>query len=71
MERWCRGCKRSLTPDETSFIKDGLPYCCAGCAAGTGCTCAPAAGAGASPRRSALGPERATPLEAHLNEWAS
>jgi hypothetical protein len=66
MNRICRGCERPLTPDDTSFIKDGLPYCCAGCATATGCTCGPGARPAASRRV-----ERAAPLEAHLNEWLS
>jgi hypothetical protein len=70
MERFCRDCKKTLTPDDTLFIKDGLPYCCAGCAASTGCTCHPRAQApGSSLRRSRL--DRAIPLEAHLNDWLS
>ena len=71
MERFCRGCRKTLTPDDTCFIKDGLPYCCAGCAAGTGCTCQPGKQAPASPRRQAARLDRAIPLEAHLNEWLS
>ncbi len=71
MERGCRGCKRPLTPDETLFIKDGLPYCCADCAASRGCTCAPVARAAVSSRRPTPEPERALPLEARLNEWLS
>jgi hypothetical protein len=37
----CPGCgmpQRSW-PDEQGFRRDGQPYCCRGCAEGTGCTC--------------------------------
>jgi hypothetical protein len=71
MERCCSGCRKPLTPDDTSFIKDGLPYCCAACATGASCTCDPRAQASAYSRRSTSRLDRAIPLEAHLNEWQS
>jgi len=40
MGRACHGCHKFLSPDETSYIKDGVIYCCSACARNTGCTCA-------------------------------
>ncbi len=70
MERVCRGCRNPLSPEETAVIKDGLPYCCFGCAKGTGCTCARESRSQAYPGRS-LRRASVPPLEALLNEpWS-
>lgn len=71
MEACCRGCQRPMTTDETWYFKQGIPYCCAACANGAGCTCAPVARAAAPPRRQTFRLDRAIPLEAHLNDWQS
>lgn len=40
MGRGCHGCHKLLSPEETSYIKDGVIYCCSACARNAGCTCA-------------------------------
>jgi len=66
MHRTCRGCQNPLTPDDTSFIKDGLPYCCAGCAQNVGCSCARGTqDADGHPSRPSFRRARAVPPEAH------
>ena len=71
MDRICRGCGNPLAPEETSVIKDGLPYCCVACAQGKSCTCDRGTRGEGDPGRPSMRRSRVLPLKAFLNEpWS-